>query len=247
MDSLAIPVAEDEIPRDAISPRVQDKDLLLWQRRLLPFMTGFIVSMAALFFCFSGLHLYQMSNFIEAEHGENIRALIESEIAKPTGDKLSSADVLQHSLLLLEADALDKRYHQASTLLMSRIWSRQLTFITGMVLEFVGAIFILGKLSESTSNLSGGYAEWKVAISSASPGIVLTFFGTVLLVSSLFVRASLDVADGPAYINMLRPPATSTSPAGAAPVDSGTQPLNLDDLEKLGEQKSLPAPGQRQK
>jgi hypothetical protein len=248
MDSLANSLSEAPATPDEVSAavRTSTRDLLRWQRRLLPFMTGFIVAMAVLFFCFSGLHLYQVSGFIETEHGQNIRTLIESEISKPTGDKLTSAEVLQHSLLLLEADALDKRYHQASALLLSRIWSRQLAFITGMVLAFVGSIFILGKLSENTSNISGGYAEWKVAISSASPGIILSLFGTVLLVTSLFVRASLDVADGPAYLNVLHRPAASASPA-AVPAADGTQPLDLNDLEKLGTQKDSSAPGQAQK
>src|SRR4051812_22996176 len=141
-----------------------DRELVRWQRRLLPFMIGFVVVMAATFFIFSGLHLHQVTSFIEVEHGQNIRALIESEISKPTAEKLNSDEVTQHALLLLEADTLDKRYHQASALLMSRIWSRQLAFMTGMVMAFLGSVFILGKLSESASQISGGDDRWKIAI-----------------------------------------------------------------------------------
>ena len=202
-------------------------------------MTGFVVAMAAAFFIFSGLHLYQVTRFIEAEHGQNIRGLVESEIAKPTADQLTSEVVTQHALLLLEADTLDKRYHQASALLMSRIWSRQLAFITGMVMAFLGAVFILGKLSESASQISGGTADWKVAISSASPGIILSFLGTVLLVSSLYVRASLDVNDGPAYVNTLRKavPNSSTT-AAAGKTDDAGRPLGLEELQKMEPQNS---------
>lgn len=228
-------VHQDNLPVVSSRP---DLELLRWQRRLLPFMSGFIVVMATLFFVFSGLHLYQMTNYIQREHGQDIRSLIESEIAKPTGQKLTSEDVMQHAVLLLEADTLDKRYHQAGALLMSRIWSRQLAFITGMVLSFVGAIFILGKLSEGSSNISGGYAEWKVAITSASPGIILSLFGTVLLISSLFVKASLDVSDGPAYLNFLPHSSSVIVPAAAAAgAEDGTQPMSLNDLEKLGNKK----------
>jgi len=75
MSSLAaIAAKQDESPA---VPKSTERDLLAWQRRLLPFMTGFIVSMAVAFFCFSGLHLYQVTTFIETEHGQNIRALIE--------------------------------------------------------------------------------------------------------------------------------------------------------------------------
>ena len=76
-------------------------------------------------------------------------------------------------------------------------------------------------------------------------GIILSFFGTVLLVTSLFVRASLDVADGPAYLNVLHRPTASSNPT--APAADGTQPLDLNDLEKLGTQKDSSAPGQTQK
>jgi hypothetical protein len=239
MSSVAAVAAK---PEDLTSRNTVDRELIRWQRRLLPLMTGFVVAMATAFFGFSGLHLYQVTAFIETEHGQNIRAQIEAEIAKPTQEALTAEAVTQHSLLLLEADALDKRYHQASALLMSRIWSRQLAFITGMVLAFLGAVFILGKLSESASQISGGASEWKVAISSASPGIILSFFGTVLLVSSLFVRASLDVTDGPAYLNVLRnaPYSSSTTRDAPAPTDPG-RPLDLGEFEKLNHQKSAPA------
>src|SRR5262249_13854066 len=158
-------------PKHDGAPATHDaskSELSKWQRQLLPFMTTFVVAMAAAFFCFSGWHVFQVTKFLETEHGENIRALIENEIAKSNGN-VTAQSVLQDSVLLLEADALDKRYHQASALLMARIWSRQLAFITGMVMAFVGAIFILGKLSESASQVSGGAGDWKVSITSASP------------------------------------------------------------------------------
>lgn len=233
MSSVAAASPKEEGAFAAARPA--DRELVRWQRRLLPFMTGFVVAMAAVFFIFSGLHLYQVTAFIETEHGQNIRALIESEIAKPTADKPTSDNVTQHALLLLEADTLDKRYHQASALLMSRIWSRQLAFITGMVMAFLGAVFILGKLSESASQISGGGAEWKVAITSASPGIILSFLGTVLLVSSLYNRASLDITDGPVYVNRLRRPVASsgTAATGSAKTDG---PPTLEELQGLHQQ-----------
>jgi hypothetical protein len=239
--TAATPTQEDS--GLAVRPAVQvpNPDLVQWQRGLLPFMTYFIVMMAVAFFFFSGLHIYQVTRFIQGGQEQSIRALIQGELDKPAGQALTPDDARENSLLLLEADALDKRYHQAGGLLISRIWSRQLAFITGMVMAFVGAVFILGKMSEGVSEVSGGVSEWKVAISSASPGILLSFFGTVLLVSSLFVPATLDVSDGPAYISALRmkPAATSeTAPGAQKPIT----PLDLNDLEKLGNSKQAPRP-----
>src|SRR5215471_3551722 len=135
------------------------------------------------------------------EHGENIRAIMQSRVAAGSGDVRTAAQATQDSLLLLESDALDKRYHQASALLMSRIWTKHPSFLTGMVLALLGATFILGKLSEGTSNISGGGAGWKADISSASPGIILAFFGTVLLSISLVVQPPIEVEDKPVYIS----------------------------------------------
>ena len=158
--------SEEQGPK---STAIENSGLLEWQRRLLPLMTRFIVALAAVFFCFSGLYLYQVSQFIQVEHARDIRTLVESQTAKPPGQSASPEEVLQNSLLLLEADTLDKRYHQATGLLISSIWSRQLAFITGMVMAFLGAIFILGKMSEPPSDISGGNSQWRIAISSASP------------------------------------------------------------------------------
>lgn len=232
MSTLAtVSAKQEDAPRSSLA---DNPELLKWQRRLLPLMTRFIVAMAAVFFCFSGVHLYQVSTFIGTEHGKDIRALIETEIAKPAGQTASPEEVLQNSLLLLEADVLDKRYHQASALLLSRIWSRQLAFITGMVMALLGAVFILGKLSESTSNISGGNSQWQVAISSASPGIILSFLGTVLLMTALMVRATLDVSDGPAYVTALRRAAMPGTRAN----DTSTMPLSVDEMQKLNQGKT---------
>src|SRR5229473_3426145 len=94
----------EEVP--PIRP-AESADVLRWQQRLLPLMTRFIAVMAVAFFCFSGAHLYLVSRFIETDHGKDIRGLIESEVAKPAGQTLSAEEVLQDSLLLLEADTLD--------------------------------------------------------------------------------------------------------------------------------------------
>jgi hypothetical protein len=217
-----------------------DRELIRWQTRLLPFMSAFILLMAAAFFLFSGLHIYEVTKFIQAGDEQDVRAEVESEIAKQANTPLTAEDVTQHSLLLLEADVLDKRYHQAGGLLMSRIWSRQLAFVTGMVMAFVGAVFILGKLSEESSQISGGANGWKVAISSASPGIILSLFGTVVIVASLFVKATLDVSDGPVYVVPLQHGVVAAEAPGRSNTGEKIPPLDLKEIEKLGQPNQKP-------
>src|SRR5262249_48521092 len=99
--------------------------------------------------------------------------------------------------------------------LMSRIWEKHMAFLTGMVLAFLGATFVLGRLREARSTLSGGTAQLKAEISSASPGIILAFLGAVLLVTSLLVHVTIDVHDAPIYTRSVDAAAASrASPPG---------------------------------
>ena len=77
---------------------------------------------------------------------------------------------------------------RATALLMSRIWTRQLAFITGVVLAFIGAVFIIGKSSENKTDANLGGPHWQAGISSTSPGLILGFFGTVLMAVALVVQ-----------------------------------------------------------
>jgi hypothetical protein len=179
------------------------RDLARWQRKLLPYMTRFLVILALGFFALTLFDVYQMQSFVKNGSTESALSRVEEVIraSKANGnpESYNPAVVVQQSLLLLEANAMDKRYSQASALLMSRIWTRQLAFLTGMVLAFIGAVFILGKLSEAKTDVSVGADRWKGAISSTSPGLILAAFGTTLIAISLIVQPKIQVQDRPIY------------------------------------------------
>ncbi len=181
------------------SENAEHRELARWQRKLLPFMSRFLVVLAIGFFAISLVNVYEMRNFVKIESTQAIRVKMEELLRVKGSDPRASVDVVQQGLLLLEADALDKRYGQASALLMSRIWTRQLAFITGMVLAFIGAVFIIGKLSESSSDVTVGASEWKAGISSTSPGLILAFLGTMLMGIALVVQPGIEVQDRPVY------------------------------------------------
>jgi uncharacterized membrane protein len=194
------------LPANAQAPVVasapadaEHRELARWQRKLLPFMSRFLVVMAIGFFAISLVDVYEMRNFVKNESTQAIRTKIE-ELLRVQGNRPGAdVDVAQQALLLLEADALDKRYRQASALLMSRIWTRQLAFITGMVLAFIGSVFIIGKLTESKADVTVGASEWKAGITSTSPGLILAFFGTLLMGIALVVQPRIEVQDRPVY------------------------------------------------
>ena len=220
---------------------VDNQNLAHWQNRLLPFMTRFIVFVSVAFFVLSIVNLVQINDFVRGEHEGDIRGQIE-KIA-PDAKARNIDEMTQQSLLILEADLVDKRYHQASALLMSRIWTRQLAFMTGMILAFLGAVFILGKMSEPPANVTGEGAGWKVGMTSTSPGLILSFFGTVLLVVSLFVQTTIDVRDGSVYVPSKASGAqNSTTSIHEKPSrsDQDTSPLTEEDMHPVPETTKAP-------
>jgi len=240
------PLSNDAIDAGA---QTDSKELVQWQRRLLPFMTRFIAALAIIFFGLTVFDLVQVRKFMEVEHGTDIRTAIQQQISKESAaiPLLTPDQAYRQSLLLLEADALDRRYHQASALLMSRIWIKQLAFMTGMVMAFLGAIFILGRLSEGRSTISGGVSDWKTTISSSSPGIILAFFGTVLLNVSLLVQTTISVQDSPVYVYgvALKQGASLTiSSAGAdeKKVDKAPEKIDFGNNKKQNSVVSQPKP-----
>jgi hypothetical protein len=142
-----------------------------WQYHLLPFMKWFIVALTAAFFVFSAVDLDQVNDFIEAadqdQHPHDVAK--DDKTASNSGQSTSTTQPVSVSeippvlmtgeeyfrlrLLALETDLVDKRFHLESAVLMSRIVVKQLSSITGIVMALLGALFILGKLSELPSKV----------------------------------------------------------------------------------------------
>jgi hypothetical protein len=101
----------------------------------------------------------------------------------------------------LEEEVIQRRYQEANTLILSRAWTRYMGFMIGMILCVVGAVFVLGRLQDSGSKATAGAGEEKsLSLESASPGLFLALFGSVLL--GLVISGSLDVnvKDSPVYL-----------------------------------------------
>lgn len=174
-----------------------------WQLQLLPFMKKFISVMAAAFFLFSIYYMRGVSKFIENDGDDR----------KPAEPQQLVHDTLG-KVFLLEKEIMDRRYHHRGALLMARVGTTQLTFMTGMVMAFMGTMLILGKMSESVSQIT---SKWHVGISSASPGIILSFFGTVLIVTSLMNNLRTNFKDTPVYFSMYQNAPESPGPNPPAP------------------------------
>jgi hypothetical protein len=137
----------------------------------------------------------------------------------------------------MEEKSLDRRYSQGGLLLVSRIFTKYLGFFTGMILAIVGAVFVIGKLQESTSDIEGSMSDqMKLKIVSSSPGIIFGVLGTVLMLSTILQHAEISVKDQPLFLN---PTNVYVNSAGTLVIDSMAKPkthlIDQKDLERLEE------------
>jgi len=180
-----------------------------WQRRLLPFMVLMIGGLAVFFFIASVSQLYYLQQRIEQGPA------LALDVAQRAGDSVEL--VHWRTLVTLEAHAVQQRYHQANVLLMSRVWTRYLGFVTGMILSLVGAAFVLGKLREPESKFDASTPHLKIAFYTTSPGLALTILGTVLMLTAMLTQTEIDVRDGPLYVSPIAAVATGKADSSLPP------------------------------
>lgn len=171
-----------------MTPKPDDRK---WQERLLPMMTRTLIGLAIFFLAVSTVQLYYLHKRIE-----NAPEVKQSELVNPD----SEANELVKGLLTLEHSLIEQRYHQANTSLMNRIWLKYLGFVTGMILAVVGSVFILGKLKEDQTELGGESSAINFSIKSSSPGLIMIFLGTVLMMTTILSHNRIDVMDGNTYL-----------------------------------------------
>jgi len=199
-----------------------------WQRHLLPLMVGTVVVGGAFFLIASALDIAFINRHVARHESVNLDPALAAleRLGAGSGENALSAARFR-MLASLEGSALDRRYHQANALLLFSVLTRYLGFMTGMILSLVGAVFILGKVSEAPTELDATTLAGKWGVRSSSPGILLATLGTVLMITAMQVQFDIKVADVPIYLS--ESPAV---PAGSwTPVDTlrvvqdGEQPL----------------------
>jgi hypothetical protein len=158
-----------------------------WQVLLLPWM------LAALIFTLvtSPLvaYLFLRLSYSVASTRE---AKTDSDITKNLAERLQASDAYLDAFdlekrILLEKALIDQHYEQARQSQALRIWTRYLSFSTGMSLCLVGAFFVLGKLTdEKPTEVHASFPQTiKWSFASASSGTVLIAFGTAIIVTGL--------------------------------------------------------------
>jgi hypothetical protein len=184
-----------------------------WQNRLLPFMVG-ALGVLTLFFCAAiAWETYYIQSRMESPPKIDLR-------------KAAMEEFRTNAPFLLEADIIERRYHQASVAAMGRIYLVFLGFATGMVMALVGATFVLGKIREKETAIDGEAHSVKASLRSGSPGVILAVLGTTLMLSTIFSRTEISVTDQAVYLGH-----SSVEPKEPPGDKSMSKPATEDVLE----------------
>ncbi|HEX5727650.1 MAG TPA: hypothetical protein VFX98_19415 [Longimicrobiaceae bacterium] len=202
-----------------------------WQRRVLPIMAGMLLFLTLAFLVMSVWQMERVQREIASQ--SRLDSLVIRELAG--GGAEQGAEMAQfRAVLALEATAMQRRYHQAGLLLLTRIWTRYMGFITGMIMALVGCAFVLGKIHDPEAELKGsGGGAW-LALRTSSPGVILAVLGTVLMSIASAVRTEVAVQDVPVFTPLW---------AGArAPAAADTAELPTSVLDEYRRGRAAPAP-----
>jgi hypothetical protein len=172
-----------------------------WQKKLLPLMSRMIIVLSAFFFIASLAQViyleYAISGTPKFDSSEALSYL------PVKTDKIDNSieKTRLKALVMLEGNMADNLYHQAHVLLMARIWTSYIGFVTGMILALVGATFVLGKLRAPQSQLGAKGNLWEVSFKSASPGLVLAVLGTTLMLATIFTHNDIKTNQQAVYLH----------------------------------------------
>ncbi len=170
----------------------------IWQNKLLPFVKTMLLFFSIFFVVGSSIHIIVLNNKIfDFEEISINEKLSNYEMQSPIDSEITK----WLTRAILEEHIVNKRYHQASILLMSRMWLQYLSFLIGLIMVMVGSIFILGRISMAESTFESETKRWgKLLLRSTSPGLFLVLWGTILIVISIVFHHNISVEDVGTYI-----------------------------------------------
>jgi hypothetical protein len=184
-------------------------DLQRWQHQLLPLMVRMLVGLAVFFFVASLGQLGYLHWRMEQAAPVDIH---DARLLVMPSQGASELERQQAALLLLrgllEADALQRRHHQARVLLMARTWIAYLGFVTGMSLALLGSAFTLGRVQGLPTTVKFDAGGLKAEILASAPGLVLAFLGVILMTATLLINHTISVEDKNIYL-VSDPPSSS--------------------------------------
>jgi hypothetical protein len=182
-----------------------------WQRRLLPTMIGTLILASIAFLALSLVDTYTVRRGILDSPRVELGPVLDAVNCGAAGmSGVDRGNCVQWKIrVMLEQQTINRRYHQANVALLVRVSVKYLGFLTGMLMSLVGAVFVLGRLTEASSTLAAEGTFGKFTIATVSPGLIMDFLGMLLMRETLYDNPPTDVTDGNVY---LLPPAAPAPP-----------------------------------
>ena len=197
-------VTQSGPPQSASQAEEEAKALRKWQLKLLPLMVRTLFATGIFFFAASLGQVIYLHWRIEQTIPLDMSKPEQLLVAPAASEDDRRANALLLARTLLEADAIQRRHHQARVLLMARTWTVYLGFVTGMSLALVGASLILGRVQSSSTNARLEAATMKASIDATAPGLILVFFGVTLMVVTVLVNHVITVEDRSVFLPQMR-------------------------------------------
>lgn len=190
---------------------------LLWRRRLLPLMGGMLAGLTVFFFVASLVQLFYLHSRIKDAPQIEAREL-QTDLSGQTSSVGEQMQFYQLRLAAtLESNMVARRYHQANVAMMSRVWTHYLGFVTGMMLALVGSAFVLGRLNDPPSDLQSSGGGWSFTLRTASPGLVLSVLGVLLMIVTIVTHHEIQTQDIPVYFGKDFRPSINLTPSPSSP------------------------------
>jgi len=241
-----VTVSADSLDQPHDSPLATRRQAL-WQDRLLPFMLGAVIFMT-LFFLIASLWVFYDFRLRVADTELRLQPVFteyEAQYLAKSGEP-PAAYLRWKTTVLLEQELIGRRYKQVNSVILARIWTRYLGFLTGMIMALVGAFFVLGQLKTDASSLQAKGQGLEASLTTSSPGLVLATLGTVLMAISLVVTFEFDTRDLPTYVQQQSsraenlPPPKLLPESRDTPAPSGKTPA--DEMIDAAPGRARPAP-----
>lgn len=184
---------------------VLDKqNLNAWQKSLLPWSLTVLTILAAAFIYLATNQLYRISNHINNYKTSELDKIFispkDGTLVVPEGLKANEFARL-YVLAKMDEQLMNKHYTQGGVLLTARLYAQYLGFFTGMLLAFVGAIFIMSKLREGESTIFASNEKAAFSLVSTSPGLIFCVLGTILMLSTILTHNEIQINDQAVYLN----------------------------------------------
>lgn len=190
-----------------------------------------------IFTVMSYLQVSDLNERITASAGQDHDALW---AAQPGDTLVGSTDYVNlqkwRSLAAMEHLAITKRYQQGGLLIIARIFTKYLGFLTGMIMAIAGAVFIIGRIREDESHISFSAGGRQASFRSTSPGLFFGVLGTVLMGMTILQHADIGITDRPLYLhpynNLL------TGPPRGAKEDAAFMEALLEEQRRMADDTS---------